>query len=119
VNTAVRRLQCRKLCDKTLQLSKGRVMVNTRLIFSLIVLLAAGYIIAMNWICIVLSQRNKKRMVDRHYSTVPFVSILLAYLAYILYPHSGKNWIGIVPLLDIGNWVLLWLPFAIFRRAKL
>jgi|SRR5215471_9630514 len=113
-----RRLQRRPLCESAVQLRNGRGMDNARLILSIIVLLAAGYVIVMNWICLVLSQRNKKRGINRHYSTVPFVTILLACLAYILYPYQGKKWIGVTPILDVGNWMLLWLPRAFFWRAK-
>jgi len=113
-----RHYQRRALFERTLQLRNGRSMDNARLILSIIVLLAAGYVIVMNWISVVLSLRNKKRGINRHYSTVPFVTILLAYLAYILYPYQVKKWIGITPILDVGNWMLLWLPRAFFGKAK-
>jgi len=93
-------------------------MANARLILSIIVLLAAGYVIVMNWIYVVTSLLNKKRGIDRHYSTVPFVSILLAYMAYDLYPYSGKIWIGIMPFLDIGNWMLLGFPYIFWGKTK-
>jgi hypothetical protein len=96
----------------------GRVMNNARLLLLTIALLAAGYIILINWTCAVLTRRNKKRGINRHYSTVPFVTIPLAYLAYILYPYQGGKWIGITPILDVGNWMLLWLPIAFLGGAE-
>jgi len=72
----------------------------------------------MNWGCVILSLRNKKKGIDRHHSTVPLVSLLLAYFAFGMYPYLQKSWIGIIPLLDIGNLTLLWLPVVLVRELK-
>ena len=93
-------------------------MTTTRLILSIVILLITSYIIVMNWCCVIISMRKRKRGIDRYYSMVPLVSILLAYLAFGLYPYPQKNWIGSIPLLDIGNWTLLWLPVVLIRELK-
>jgi hypothetical protein len=35
------------------------------------------------------------------------VSLILAGVAYSAYPFEPKGWIGIVPAVDIGNWILI------------
>jgi hypothetical protein len=70
----------------------------------------------MNWSYAILSLRNRRRGIDRHYSLVPLVSILLAYSAYQIYPYPQKNWIAIIALLDIGTWELLWIPVILIRE---
>jgi hypothetical protein len=56
-------------------------MDTTRLILAIIILLLAGYIVAMNWGCVIVSFRNKRRGIDRHHSTVPVVFFILVALA--------------------------------------
>ena len=55
---------------------------------------------------------------DRHHSTVPFVSFVLAAIAYLVYPRPDRMWMFSVPLFDIANWCLLWLPVALVRESK-
>ncbi len=82
-------------------------------------MLLAAYIVVMNWGCVIASERNKRKGIDKHHSTVPFISLILAgVLAYPLYPFTPKWWIGIIPAVDIGNWMLvIGLPWAIARGA--
>jgi hypothetical protein len=93
-------------------------MTIARFIFAFAILLIAAYIVVMNWGCVIISIRNKRRRIDRHHSTVPIVSFILAALAYGLYPRADGRWMIAVPLLDIANWSLLWLPVALFREWK-
>jgi hypothetical protein len=92
-------------------------METTRLILALIILLFAVYIVAMNWGCVVVSIRNKRRGIDRHHSTVPVVSFILVAFAHLIYPKPDKNWMIALPLVDIANWSLLALPMVLFRRS--
>lgn len=85
---------------------------------SIILMLLAAYIVVMNWGCVVVSERNKRRGIDRHHSTVPLISLILAGLAFPLFPFTPRVWIAIIPAVDIGNWMLLiGLPVAIIQGA--
>ncbi len=53
-------------------------MTIARLIMAGLVLFLAAYIAAMNWGCVVASLRNQKKGIDKHHSTVPLVTVLLA-----------------------------------------
>jgi hypothetical protein len=90
-------------------------MHTARLILSIVILLLAGWIVAMNWSCVIVSIRNKRRGIDRHHSTVPFVSFLLVVLAHLVYPKPDNRWMLALPLLDIANWSLLALPYVLVR----
>jgi NADH:ubiquinone oxidoreductase subunit 6 (subunit J) len=93
-------------------------MTTIRLIIAIVILIFALAIVVMNWGCMIVNRRNKKRGVDRHHSTVPIVSFVLAALAYLLYPRPVMSWMFAIPLLDIANWRLLWLPVALIRQAR-
>jgi len=94
-------------------------MTSLRLGGAIICILISGYIAAMNWGCIIKNARNRREGVDRHHSTVPIVSILFAAaIAYPLFPFTPKWWIWLIPVLDIGNWILIiGLPWAIAKGA--
>jgi hypothetical protein len=93
-------------------------MTIARFILAFAILLFAAYIVFMNWGCVAVSMRNKRRGIDRHHSTVPVVSFILAALAHLIYPRADEGWMITVPLLDIGNWSLLWLPVRLIREWK-
>jgi hypothetical protein len=86
---------------------------------ALILMLLAAYVAIVNWGCVIVSERNRRKGIDGHHSTVPAVSLILAGgLAYPLYPFAPKWWIGIIPALDIGTWMLIiGLPWAIAHGA--
>src|SRR5215475_3782121 len=91
-------------------------MAVARLLFSILILLFTAYVVVMNWGCFIVNWRNKRRGIDRHHSMMPLVSVLFSYLAFLIYPYALRNWIGIIPLLDIGNWMLLLLPVILIRE---
>ena len=93
-------------------------MTPIHFILALAILVFAAYIVVMNWGCVIVSMRNKRRGIDRHHSTVPIISIILAALAYFIYPRPDKMWMFSVPLLDIANWSLLWLPVVLIRESR-
>ena len=93
-------------------------MNGLRITVAVILILLAAYIAAMNWGCVIISMRNKRRGIHKHHSTVPLVSLILAALADSVYPFNSKAWIGIIPAVDIGNWALIiGLPCAIAKGA--
>lgn len=93
-------------------------MTTARLILAIAILLFGAYIVVMNWGSVIVSTRNKKRGIDRHHSTVPIISFVLAALAYLIYPHPDKMWMISVPLLDVANWSLLLLPVVLIRESR-
>jgi hypothetical protein len=93
-------------------------MNEIRIIGSVLLLLFASYIAVMNWGCVIFSLRNKWKGIDKHHSTVPLISFIPSAVAYALYPLSPKEWIFIIPVADIGNWMLIiGLPWAIVKCA--
>ena len=67
-------------------------MTSIRFILAIAILLFAAYVVVMNWGCVIVSRRNKRRRIDQHHSTIPIVSLILAALAYLLYPRPDKIW---------------------------
>jgi hypothetical protein len=84
-------------------------------------LLAAGYPVVMNWGAVIWNARNRRMGIDKHYSPGPFLSATLASIAYVAYPFGSKQWIFILPAIDIGNWVALvglaTMVRRLFRRS--
>lgn len=93
-------------------------MTELRTIAASLVMLFGASVAIMNWGCVIASMRNKRRGIDKHHSTVPLISLIAAGLAYFICPHHSKIWIGLIPALDIGNWMLvIGLPVAIAKGA--
>jgi hypothetical protein len=90
-------------------------MTILRASIAAIVMLLAAYIAVINWWYVIASELNKRRGIDKHYSTVPLISLILAgVIAYPLYPFTPNWWIWVLPAVDIGNWMLIiGLPWAI------
>jgi hypothetical protein len=86
-------------------------MLVAKTAFGILCLLAALYVLAMNWACVITSLRNKRKGIDRHHSTVPLVSAIPAVLAAATLPQPWGAWALLLPLLDIANLNLLFAPF--------
>ena len=93
-------------------------MTTARLIIMIVILFFALCIVAINWSSVIRNMRNKRHGIHRHHSTIPIVSFILAALSYIVYPRPDEGAALIIPLLDIANWRLLWLPIALIRQAR-
>ena len=94
-------------------------MTTARLIIMIVMLIFALCIVAMNWSSVIGNMRNKRHGIAHHHTTVPIVSFILAALSYIIYPRPDKGSALIIPLLDIANWRLLWLPIAMIRQSRM
>ena len=94
-------------------------MTILRAIGAIVLMLLGAYIAIMNWVCVIVSEQNKRKGIDKRHSTAPLISLVLAgVLAYPLYPFTPKWWIGIIPAADIANWMLvIGLPIAIVQGA--
>ncbi len=93
-------------------------MTTFRLYLSALLMLMAGYVVFMNWASIVATIRNRRRGIRRHHSTVPLVSLMLAGLAALAYPFTPRLWIGLIPLADVSNLMLLWLPVFLIKQSR-
>jgi hypothetical protein len=81
--------------------SEGEMVNSVRYVLAIALLLFAIYVVVFNWCCVIISIRNKRRGIDRHFSTIPIViSIVFTVLAYGLYPGAAKLWMLSIPLLD-------------------
>lgn len=83
-----------------------------------LLLLAAAYVVVVNWTCVVISSRNRRKGIDRYHSTVPLVSLFLAALAALLWPYQGKSLFLLLPALDLANWMILAMPFLLLRERR-
>ena len=89
-----------------------------QIIIAALLMLFGAYIAIVNWSSVIVSMMNKRKGTDKHHSTTPIISIVAAGLAYIICPLHPKEWIGLIPLVDIGNWALvIGLPIAIARGS--
>jgi hypothetical protein len=89
-------------------------VIIARFIIAIAILFLAAYVAVMNWGCVIVSSRNRRRGIDRYHSTVPLFSFLLTVPAIVVYPWPGEAaWMLAVPLLDIGNWVLVFAPIGL------
>ena len=91
-------------------------METIRLIISLVFLCIATLVVIGNACCVYVSFRNRKREIDRHHSTVPLVSAILAGLGYSLYPYSQAAWFWLLPFFDMGNWILFFAVPTLLRE---
>jgi hypothetical protein len=97
--------------------------MNTVLNVLAVVLVGAAIcIIVMNYACVMTSYRNRRRGIDRHHSTVPFVAQILLALAdrvSSITPAPVLPWpclLGLA-LVDISLWLLVGALFRyIFHR---
>ena len=92
-------------------------MTTARLIIMIVILFFALCIVAINWSSVIRNMRNKRHGIHHHHSSIPIVSFILVALSYIIYPRPDKGVALIIPLLDVANWRLLWLPVAMIRHA--
>ena len=85
---------------------------------AVVLLFVAGYPAVLNWWGVICNVRNRRKGIDKNYSTGPFISAFVAICAYLVYPFTPKGWIWIIPVMDVGNWVvLIGLPVAVIRGS--
>ena len=81
----------------------------------------AGYVLLMNWLCVIRSSQNRRRGIDKHYSPVPVVGLFLCAIAWGARHASGFSFpprvlIMTLVLVDPTVWSLIALPFFRLRR---
>jgi len=82
-------------------------MTTLRSIIAVVLVAMAAFIVVLNWGYVIINFRNKRKGIDQRHSTIPLVSLVLATIAFEICPFAPRGWIGIIPLVDIGNWLLL------------
>lgn len=91
-------------------------MITVRVIIAIALLILAAFVVLMNWIAVAISTRNKNRVINKHSSMVPLMSAMLTIAAYFMYPYRPADWMFVIPLVDLSNWSLLWLPFYLVKE---
>jgi len=56
-------------------------MTTARYILAIAILFLAGYIIAINWIGVIFTTLRKRRGIDRNFTMIPLMSIILSLIA--------------------------------------
>lgn len=92
-------------------------MTTARTIFSILLLALAAYVVVMNWFCLILNTRNRRRGIDQHSSMLPLISIIATVAAYHIFPHPNAEWMFLIPLLDLSIWLLFLLPIFLLWDA--
>lgn len=91
-------------------------MMTFRTIGSIALMLLALFFVVVNWSCVIASEMNRRKGIDKHHSMVPLASLLTAGIAFFLYPYAPRIWIWIIPAVDISNWaVLIGMPWAVVK----
>jgi len=89
-------------------------MESAQRIASAVLVVFAMFFVVMNWAWFVANLRSKWRGDDKHISTVPVLSLVLVILCDQIKPDGWSNSFWIIPCVDIGNLMLLTLPFRKF-----
>lgn len=85
---------------------------------AILLLLLAVHVVVVNWACVGLTVWNKARGVDRRHSLVPVVSLLLVAVAWLVSPWTARSRMFWVPAVDIGTWLVVWIPIVVFRERR-
>lgn len=93
-------------------------MTTLRSIITVVLVAMSAFIVVLNWGYVIINLQNKRKGIDQRHSTIPLVSFVLATIAFEVCPFTSKGWIGIIPLVDIGNWVLLRLPVVYWKGCR-
>jgi hypothetical protein len=93
-------------------------MTITRAIVALLLAALAAYLAVINWLCAIVSVRNQRKGIDKHSSMIPILSIILIGMAAPIYPFTPKWWMGLIPLLDLGNLNMLRLPYFLMKERQ-
>jgi len=72
---------------------------------------AAGNIRGCIW-----AVRNKRNGIDKGYSNIPFVSVLLCSCAYLLAKDVWEVWVFIPALIDPGTLMTLYFPWMVWTE---
>lgn len=75
------------------------------------------YIVGLNYGCIIVSERNKRRGIDKHHSVSPFIGPISYLIGASLSPFKIGIHVLIVLVLDPGTWlIVLGLPYALLTE---
>lgn len=59
--------------------------------------------------------RRKRRGIDRGYSSVPLISLVFAFLAWLAARHTIGAWAFLPTIIDPGTWMLVVLPWVFVK----
>ncbi len=86
-------------------------------VFSFVLALMAVCVVLTNWHTVVFSMLARSRGKECNRSSIPLVSLVFCAIAFQASSWEYKKWLWFIPLLDIANWMLVLLPFALIRDA--
>ena len=89
-----------------------------------LLIVGAGYVIAMNWIWTIQNVRNRRRGIQRHYSTMPLVAQVLLVIAVLLSGREQSFWLPpfvfwAIGLADVSLWMLFSFFISQLNRSNL
>jgi len=85
-------------------------------LLALPMILLATFVAVGNIRGCVWAAHNKKNGVDKGYSTVPFVSVLLCGCAYLLAKDVLGLWVFVPALIDPGTLMTLYFPWVVWTE---
>jgi hypothetical protein len=91
-------------------------MDTARSVISVVLVVLAGLVCFANWAGAIAARRDRRRGIDRHFSFIPLLSIVLAAAGAVVWPGASGGWLLLVAAADLGTWSLVvGLPVALFR----
>jgi len=85
---------------------------------ALILLLLAGVVAVLNIYGVVVAIWRRAHGDLRNYSCIPFFSIALSVVAFLIARQSIGLWAFFPVVIDPGAWVTATLPFVLFREMR-
>ena len=90
--------------------------LSTLWVLAIPMVLLAAFVAAGNIRGCVWAAQNKKNGIDKGYSNVPFVSLLLCGCAYVLAKDTLGFWVLIPALVDPGTLMTLYFPWVVWTE---
>lgn len=76
----------------------------------------AAFVAIANIVGVVTATRNKRRGIDKGYSCVPVLSVVLCAVAYAAGRERFGLWAFLPCAIDPGTWTILYLPVFLLRE---
>ena len=93
-------------------------MISLRIVFGSVLIIAAAFVVVMNWGSLIVNERNKRNGIEKHSSASPFVPLILSAVAYLAYPMHPKGWVALIPALDLATWATLVLLIRLALKGR-
>jgi hypothetical protein len=92
-------------------------MIYLQYILGIGLMLFGIYVIGVNYGCIIVSECNKRKRIDKHHSVSPLIVPMSHLIGTSLSPFKIGVHVLIVLVLDPGTWpIVLGLPYALLTQ---